>query len=106
MADHLGVRQPDLRQEVGCAQGCQYPGVDLVGLNPGMRDRLYPQRIGHDHPNHIGRQHPHHRDGVAGRLDDNLVLLLYPGLSRQQQHLILLRVVVLLGVAAGKVACC
>jgi hypothetical protein len=71
----IGVRQPDLRQEVGGPQRRQHPGIDLVGLDVRVGDRLDLQRVGDDHPRHIGRQDMNHRHGIAGRLDDDLVLL-------------------------------
>lgn len=69
----LGVGQPNLGQEVGRPQLRQHAGVDLVGFDPGVRDRLHLQRVGHDHARHVGAEHAHHRHGVAGRLDDNLI---------------------------------
>ena len=71
----VGVWQPDLRQEIGRPQRCQHAGIDLVRLDVRVGDRLDLQRIGHDHPRHIRRKHAHHGHGVAGRLDDDLVLL-------------------------------
>lgn len=71
----LLVRDPDLRQETAGLQLRQNAGVDLVGLNPCMRDRLHLHRIGDDHPADMGRQHPDHRHRVARRLDDHLVLI-------------------------------
>jgi hypothetical protein len=37
----LGIRQPDLRQEVGRPQLRQDASVDLVGLDPGVRDGIH-----------------------------------------------------------------
>ena len=88
MADHLvaarhqptqalGLRigHPHLGQEISRAKRGQHAGVDLVGLDPGVRDRLHLQRVGDDHPRHVRGQHPHHRHGVAGGLDHHLVVL-------------------------------
>jgi hypothetical protein len=71
----LGVGQPDLRQKVGGPQRGQNSGVDLVGLDVGVSDRLDLQRVGDDHAADIGGQHADHRHRIAGRLDNDLVLL-------------------------------
>jgi hypothetical protein len=54
---------------------CQDAGIDLVGLDPRVRDRLHLQWIGNDHARHIGLEHPHHRHGIAGGLDHHLIIL-------------------------------
>ena len=71
----LGIGQPDLGQEAGRMQRRQDTGVDLVGLDVGVGDRLHLQRIGHDHAGHVGAEHAHHRHRVAGRLEHDLVVL-------------------------------
>ena len=54
----LGIGQPDLRQEARRPQRRQHAGVDLVGLDVSMRDRLDLQRVGHDHPRDIRARAP------------------------------------------------
>ena len=62
MADHLvaprhqpalafgrRIRRPDLGQISGRIEAGERPGVDLVGLYMGVRDRLHLQRIGDHH---------------------------------------------------------
>jgi hypothetical protein len=51
------------------------PRIDLVGFDPGVRDRLQLKRVGDDHPCNVRAQHPNHRHCVAGRFDDDLVIL-------------------------------
>ena len=66
--------QPDFRQKIGGPQRRQYAGIDLVRLDVRMRNGLDLQRIGHDDTGHIWRQHADDGYGVAGRLNDDLVL--------------------------------
>jgi Transposase, Mutator family len=70
-----GDRQPDLGQKIGRSQRGQDARVDLVGLDPGVRDRLYLNGVGDDHAGDVWAQHTNHRHCVAGRLDDDLVIL-------------------------------
>lgn len=67
------VGNPHLRQKAAGMELRQNPGIDLVGLDPGMGDRLHLHRIGDNHPADEGRKHAHHRHGIAGRLDNDLV---------------------------------
>jgi hypothetical protein len=71
----LGIGQPHLGQEAGRVQRRQDAGVDLVGLDVGVGDRLHLQRIGHDDAGHVGAQHAHHRHRIAGGLEYHLVIL-------------------------------
>jgi hypothetical protein len=50
-----GVRRPDLRQIPGRLQAGERAGIDLVGLDVSLGDRLHLQRIGDNHPGHKGR---------------------------------------------------
>ena len=102
MADHLvaprhqsakpfGCRigRPDLGQIAGRIEAGQRPGVDLVGLYMGVRDRLHLQRIGDHHALHERRQDPRHRHAVAGGLDHHLVggqKLLAETFQRRTRH--------------------
>ena len=70
----LGIRQPHLRQEPGRVQRCQDTGVDLIGLDVGVGNRLHLQRIGHDDACHMGAEHAHYRHRVAGGFEDHLVV--------------------------------
>ena len=54
----VGVGQPNLRQEVRRPQRRQHAGVDLVGLDVRMGDRLHLQRVGHDHSRDIRARAP------------------------------------------------
>ena len=76
-APTLGLRvgHPHLGQEPGRVQRREHPRIDLVGLDPRVRDRPHLQRVGDDHPRDVGGQHPHHRHRVAGGLDHHLVIL-------------------------------
>jgi hypothetical protein len=69
------VRQPDLGQKIGRSQRGQDARVDLVGLDPGVRNRLYLKGVGDDHAGDVWAQHMNYRHCVAGRLDDDLVIL-------------------------------
>jgi hypothetical protein len=69
----VGVGHSDLGQEARGSERGKHPGVDLAGLDLGVRDCLDLQRVGHDHPGNIRPKHPHHRYRVAGRLDHDLV---------------------------------
>lgn len=46
-AFRLGIGQPHLGQKAGRMQRRQDTGIDLVGLDVRVRDRLHLQRIGH-----------------------------------------------------------
>ena len=48
------IRRPDLRQEAACLKLRQDTGIDLVGLDPGMRDRLDLHRVSDNHPGYEG----------------------------------------------------
>lgn len=65
-----------LVSQIGGSQRSQHAGVDLVGLDVCVCDRLDLQRVGDNHSRDVGRQHAHHRHRVAGRLDDDLVFFL------------------------------
>src|SRR5271166_342524 len=71
----IGVGQPDLGQEISRPQRGQYAGIDLVRLDVRMGDRLDLQRIGHDHARHVWPKHTDNGHGIAGCLNDDLVLL-------------------------------
>lgn len=60
--------QPNLGQKAGRMQRGQDTGIDLVGLDMRVRNRLHLQRIGHDDAGCVGAEHTHHRHRVAGRL--------------------------------------
>jgi len=53
----------------------QDTGIDLVGLEVRLRDRLHMQRIGHDDASHIGAENADYRHRVAGGLEDDLIAL-------------------------------
>ena len=82
----VSIGQPDLGQKVGGPQRRQNTGIDLVGLDVRMGDRLDLQRVGDDHPSDIGREHADHCHRVAGRLDDDLVLFAEAAAERRQSR--------------------
>jgi hypothetical protein len=49
----IGIRQPDLGEKIGCSQR----GQDLVGFEPGVRDRLHLKWVGDDHACNVRAQH-------------------------------------------------
>ena len=69
----LGRRRPHLGQEPGGMERRKNPGVNFVGLDMCMGDRLDMQRIGDDDARHEGRENPHHGHRVARRFDDHLI---------------------------------
>ena len=70
----LGVGHPDLRDEVGGEELSEGAGVDLVGLDLGVRDRLGPQRVGDDDATGALGQQIGDRPGVGGGLEHDLVV--------------------------------
>jgi len=82
----VSIGQPDLGQKVGGPQRRQNTGIDLVGLDVRMGDRLDLQRVGDDHPSDIWREHADHCHRVAGRLDDDLVLFAEAAAERRQSR--------------------
>lgn len=72
LAFRFRVRRPDLRQVPGRLQAGERAGVDLVGLDVSLGDRLHLQRIGDNHPCHERRQNPRHH-AVGGRFDHHLI---------------------------------
>ncbi|MGY4592776.1 hypothetical protein ACVWXL_000522 [Bradyrhizobium sp. GM22.5] len=73
LAFRLRVRRPDLRQVPSRLQTGERAGIDLVGLDVSLGDRLHLQRIGDNHPCHERCQNPRYRHAVAGRLDHHLI---------------------------------
>jgi len=71
----VSVGQPNFRQEVRRPQGRKYAGVDLVGLHLRIGDDFDLCRVGYDHPRDMRLKRPYDRHGIAGRLDDDFVLL-------------------------------
>jgi len=49
LAFGLRVGRPNLRQIPGCVQTGERAGIDLIGLDVGLGDRLHLQRIADDH---------------------------------------------------------
>lgn len=73
LAFRLRVRRPDLRQVPSRLQTGERAGIDLVGLDVSLGDRLHLQRIGDNHPCHERCQNPRYRHAVAGCFDHHLI---------------------------------
>ena len=70
----LFVRHPHFGQKSARMELRQHRRVDLIGLDLCPGDGPNQDRIGDDDPAYERQEHPNDRAGVAGRLDDNLVI--------------------------------
>src|SRR5215831_14626635 len=53
----------------------QYPGIDLIGLDLGMRNQPDLLRIGDNYPTDVRSDYRGHRSRIAGGFDDDNVAL-------------------------------
>ncbi len=65
---------PDLGQEARRVQLGEHGRVDLIGLHLGVRDRPHQEGVRDDHALDQGREQLGDREGVAGGLEDHLIL--------------------------------
>ncbi len=76
------IRHPNLRQKPTGMQLGEYRRIDLVGLDLGMRDRAYLQRLGNHHTMHERLQYTHDPCGIHRRLDHDLIVWSKPSTER------------------------
>jgi hypothetical protein len=67
------ISDPDLGQEAARVELREHSRVDLVSLDPRLRDQTHLQRVGDDHPSHVRLKGGHDRGGVSGRLEDDVI---------------------------------
>src|ERR1700758_3810349 len=69
------VGDPDLRQKAAGIELGQYPGIDLIGLDLGMRNKPDLLRIGDNYPTDVRSDYRGNRSRIAGGFDDDNVAL-------------------------------
>ncbi len=76
-AQRLGrlIGDPDFRQEAAGIELREHAGVDRIGLDLRMRDEAHLLGVGDHDLLHMRADHARDRRGVAGRFDDDHVLL-------------------------------
>jgi hypothetical protein len=79
------VRYPNFGQEAAHAEPGQDSGVDDIRFDPGFGDQPDLTRISNHHSTDMLGRHLGNRRGVAGRLDDDVVIL-RRGLAERHQE--------------------
>src|SRR6516165_9857746 len=69
------VGDPDLRQKAAGIELGQYPSIDLIGLDLGMRNTPDLFRIGDNYPTDVRSDYRGNRSRIAGGFDDDNVAL-------------------------------
>src|SRR6516165_350835 len=69
------VGDPDLRQKAAGIELGQYPSIDLIGLDLGMRNTPDLFRIGDNYPTDVRSDYRGNRSCIAGGFDDDNVAL-------------------------------